>query len=320
MSRRLNKADTAGVNKILAEIANNPTISTEALIRKARELGYDPLDLIDAALGSVKYEKSKASLDKPLEDILNDIFETDPTPGKRYVMEPSEAISPRGRDVARNLEGNLGVATSLNAGRSRALPDYVAVRPAYTDLEKLKSIAHAGHELEHQKDYLVRPDYQMKTDKIYKPGHHYKDIYEPAELIREARGLPEDEKVIQEVLKQSKKSYIKPSPFIKLRNVLGPLAAGAGLYSAMQSGDALGATLEGAALVDPTGISDAAAEINRRLKMTPEEAKQAAREDVYSAIPGGPSPADIMLDQLEDIDELEIQKEIEKRKKKMGYE
>jgi len=320
MKGRLKKADTSGINKILSEISNNPTISTDALIRKARELGYEPMDLIDAALGSVKYEKSKANLSSPLDEVLNDIFEQDPTPGRRYVIDPTEAISKRGKEVAKSLEGNLGVATSVNFGKSRALPDFVAVRPAYDDLEKLKAIAHAGHELEHQKDFFVRPDYQMKTEKSYKPGHHFKDIYEPSELIREARELPEDEKLIQEVLKQSKKSYVKPSPFTRLRGILAPLAAAAGLYSAGKSGDALGATLEGAALIDPTGISDAAAEINRRLKMSPEEVEEVAKEDKYSAIPGGPSPSDIMIDQLNESDELEIEKEIKKRKQKLGYE
>lgn len=319
MNKGRKKADTAGINKLLSEIASNPTISSEDLIRKARELGYDAGDLIDATLGSVKYEKSKANLSKPLEDVLNDIFETDPTPGKRYVIDPSEAISPRGKDVAKALEGNLGVATSLNIGKPRALPDYVAVRPAKTDLEKLKGISHAGHELKHQVDYLVRPDFKMEEKDPFKAGHHYKEIYEPSELIKEVKDLPKDEREIKEILNQSKKSFLKPSPFTKLRNIIGPLAAGAGLYSAMKSGDAMGASLEGAALLDPTGISDAAAEINRRLKMTPKEAKEAAREDKYSAIPGGPGPADIMLDQLEDIDELEMQKEIEKLKQKMGY-
>lgn len=319
MNKGRKKADTAGINKLLSEIASNPTISSEDLIRKARELGYDAGDLIDATLGSVKYEKSKATLSKPLEDVLNDIFETDPTPGKRYILDPSEATSPRGKDVAKALEGNLGVATSLNIGKPRALPDYVAVRPAKTDLEKLKGISHAGHELKHQVDYLVRPDFKMEEKDPFKAGHHYKEIYEPSELIKEVKDLPKDEREIKEILNQSKKSFLKPSPFTKLRNVIGPLAAGAGLYSAMKSGDAMGASLEGAALLDPTGISDAAAEINRRLKMTPKEAKEAAREDKYSAIPGGPGPADIMLDQLEDIDELEMQKEIEKLKQKMGY-
>ena len=299
MNKRLKRADTSGINKLVAEIVNNPTITTDQLMRKAVELGYDPADLIDAALGSVKYDKSKASLDKPLEDILNDVYESDVTPGKRYVMEPTEALTSRGKDVAKNLEGNLGVATSLNIGKARSLPDYVAVRPAYTEMGKLKSIAHAGHELGHQQDYLIRPDFKMQTTDPYKSGHHYKEIYEPAELIREARDLPQDEKAIKEVIKQSKKAMLKPSMFTRLRSLLGPIAAGTGLYSALKSGDVSAAALNAASLVDPTGISDAALEVKNRLNMSPEEQEKISKEDRYSAMPMDLANEQRMLDELE---------------------
>lgn len=319
MSKRYKPIDSQGISKIVSEIRNNPLIRPEELMIRAKELGYNPLDLIDAALGAVKYEKSSARLDQPFEDFLNSVYENDPTPGRRYIMEPSEAITPRGKEVAKALEGNLGVAQSMNFGRSRALPDYVAIRPAYKDIEKLQSLSHAGHELEHQVDYLIRPNFQMKTDKPFKEGHHYR-LYEPEELIREARDLPKDARIEQEIVKQSKKAMLKPSLFSRLRSLLGPIAAGAGLYSALKSKDATAAALEGAALVDPTGIADAAAEVNRRLKMSPEEQQKTAKEDYYSAMPLDIANEQRMLDELEDDKELTVEKDLKKRKKELGYE
>lgn len=321
MTKRFKPVDSKGIDKLIAEIKNNPTITSEELIRKAYELGYAPMSLIDAALGSVKYDKSKASLDKPLEDILNDIYEDDPTPGKRYVIDPSEAISPKAKEIAKQLEGNVGIAQSINFGDNpRAHSDYVAIRPAYSELDKLKSITHGGHELKHNEDFLIRPNVKMTDPRPYRPGHHYKEIYEPAELIREARELPKDPKIAQEVVKQSKKMMIKPSMFTRLRSLFGPIAAGAGLYSALKSDDTLGAVLEGAALADPTGLADAAAEVNRRLKMNPEEQKKISKEDFYSAMPDILANEQRMLDSLEDEEDLTVEKKLNKRKKELGYE
>jgi hypothetical protein len=231
MKKRFSEITPKSIDQFNAYIANTPMVSHQDLVNKAIEMGHNPHDLMDAALGSVKYEKSGARLEDPLEDILNAVYEKDPTPGKRYVMEPSEAISARGKDVAKNLEGNLGVATSLNTGRARSLPDYAAVRQQYSNIGKLQGIAHGGHELKHQEDFLIRPDIEMKTADPYKMGHHYGGIYEPEELIREVKDLPKDEKVVKELLKQSKKSGLKPSVFTRLRSLVGllPAAAAAGI-------------------------------------------------------------------------------------------
>ena len=297
--RRLSPVTRGSIDKLVAFIANNPSVTYPELVKKSLEMGHNPHDLIDAALGSVKYEKSSAILDRPLEDILNDVYEKDVTPGKRYVLEPSEAISKRAKEVAGALEGNLGVATSLDIGRPRSIPDYVAVRPGYDDMSKLKGIAHAGHEFKHQKDYLIRPHFEMKTPESYKIGHHYKEIFEPAELIREVRDLPVDEKEVKEVVKQSKKAGLKATPFMRLRQILGPIVGAAGLYSALKSGDTTAAVLEAASLADPTGIADTAAEVNRRLKMSPEEQEETGKEDFYSAMPMDIANEQRMLDELE---------------------
>jgi hypothetical protein len=299
---------------LLAFIANNPTASGEDVFLKAKSMGYSPMDLIDASLGSVKYDKSGASLDKPLEDILNEVYEKDPTPGRRYVIDPKQVTSKKGKDVLSYLDDDLlGVATSLNTGRERSLPDFIGVRDQSKELEKLKAITHAGHELKHQEDYLIRPNLKMTTPDPYKKGHHFKEVYEPYELIREAKDLPKDEKVVKEILKQSKKAGLKPLPFSRLRSVLGPLGGILGAAGAMQSGDAMSAGLELGSTVDPTGVLDAAAEVNRRLKMPAKEAMKESKEDFYSAM-----PMDIANEQRM-LDELDVEKEIGKRKQKLGY-
>jgi hypothetical protein len=296
-------------------------LTNKDLFRKAIEMGYDPKDLIDATLGHIKYEKSSASLKNNLEDILNAVYEKDPTPGKRYVVEPIEAISERAKEVAKNLEGNLGVATSLNIGRSRSLPDYAAVRQQYDDLKKLQAITHAGHELKHQSDYLIRPNMSMKTEYPFRKGHHFGDIYETSELIREAKDLPKNQKELDEIVKQSKKAGLKPSTFGRLFSLLGkvgPVGAAIGAASALKSGDVSAAALNAASAIDPTGISDAALEIKNRLKMSPEEQEEAAREDRYSAMPMDLANEQRILDELEKYDEKSgryknIKKALEKR-------
>lgn len=241
------------VDEFISHIANTPLIDQEEVIRKAAELGHNPYDLIDAALGSVKYEKSSATMDQPLEDILNAIYEKDPTPGKRYVVDPLDVVSPKGKQVAKDLEKNLGIATSLNIGKPRSLPDYSAVRQRKDALSKLQSISHAGHELEHQKDWITRPDFKVKTDNPFAIGHHYKNIYEPSELIREVKDLPQDEKVVKEILKQSKSAGLKPHLFKKLRTVLGPLATAASALGALSASDVAGAATD---IVVPGGVEE----------------------------------------------------------------
>jgi hypothetical protein len=229
-TKRFSNITPKAVDQFSSYIANTPLVQYEDLVNKALEMGYDPNELIDASLGSVKYEKSGASLKSSLEDVLNSVYEKDPTPGKRYVINPADAVSDKAKQIAKNIEGSVGFASALPSKR-RALAEYAAVTSRGTDLEKLKAISDAGHELQHLKDFLVRPDFRPKTEQSFKAGHHFKDIYEPTELIREVKGLPEDEKLTKEILKQSKKSGLKPSLFTKLRSLVGfiPGLAAAGL-------------------------------------------------------------------------------------------
>jgi hypothetical protein len=304
--KRFSPITPTAVSQFTSYIANTPMVTNKDLFRKAIEMGYDPKDLIDASLGHVKYEKSSASLKDNLEDILNSVYEKDPTPGRRYVIDPSEAISERAKDVAKNLEGNLGVATSLNTGRSRSLPDYAAVKQQYNDLKKLQAISHAGHELKHQSDYLIRPNMSMKTEYPFRQGHHFGDIYETSELIREAKDLPRNQKELDEIVKQSKKAGLKPSTFGRLFSLLGkvgPIGAGVSALAALKSGDVGAAALNAASAVDPTGVTDAALEVKNRLKMNPEEQEEASREDRYSAMPMDIANEQRMLDDLDKYDD-----------------
>ena len=220
-TKRFSPVTPRAIDQFTSYIWNTPLVQYSDLVNKALEMGYDPRELIDASLGSVKYEKSGASLKSPLEDILNSVYEKDPTPGKRYIIDPSDITSNKAKEIAKNLEeGTVGYASAIPSKR-RALADYAAVTSRSKDLDKLKGIADAGHELEHLKDFVTRPDFKLKTEKSYKLGHHFKDIYEPRELIREVKGLPEDIKLTKEIIKQSKKSGLKPSIFTRLRSLVG---------------------------------------------------------------------------------------------------
>ena len=298
---RQKRVDRAGVEKLISYIAANPIESTlpGKLMQKAQELGYNPRELVDTALGHVKLEKSSAKLSDNPVDILNAIYENDPTPGRRYVIDPSEAVSERGKQVAKSLEGNVGISQSLNIGKSRSLPDFAAVKMPYNDIEKLKSIADAGHEIKHNTNFLTIPDLKIYNPNPYEEGHHWGPIYETSELNREVRNLPQNEKEVKEILKQSKKAGLKPSLFGRLLSLLGPVGAAIGGYSALKSGDALGAALNIGSAIDPTGVTDAAAEINRRVKMSPEEQEETAREDRYSAMPMDIANEQRMLDDLQ---------------------
>lgn len=298
--KRFSKITPKAIDQFTAYIKNSGTMDSESLIRKAVEMGYNPYDLIDASLGSVRYDKSAAYLEDPIEDILNDIYEKDPTPGHRYVLDPNDVQSKKAKEIAKSLGNDLGVSQTLNFGRSRSLPNFAVVKKPKTWLEKLVAITTGGHELEHNTDKLIRPDYNIKTPESYQPGHHYKGIYETRELVREINEIPEDSEITSEIKKQSKKAGLKPSAFTRLRSLLGPIGAGFGVYSALKSGDALAAGLEAASAVDPTGISDAALEVNTRLKMSPEERKKASREDFLSAMPMDIANEQRLLDELEE--------------------
>ena len=305
-NKRLSKPTPKAIDQFLAHLTNESGIlSYEDMARKAMEMGYEPNDLIDASLGSIKYDKSGASLEKPLEDILNDIYSKDKVPGQRFIIDPQDVNSKKAKEILQLLQRqNLeGVAVSENFGTGRSLPRFIALKNAKDDLDKLKAISIGGHEIKHLEDYFIRPDIKNYVEDPFKKGHHAKGIYEVDELNREVKNLPEDEKVIKEVLKQNKKNYLKPGLFTKLRGYFGPLANAYGVYSALKAKDSKAAALEAAALVDPTGVADAAAEVNRRLGMSKEEQEESIKEDFYSGMPEEIANEYRMMDQLKKLEE-----------------
>lgn len=281
------------VDKFLAAVTNMPELmslpseeASKLMWNKALEMGYHPMDMIDAALGSVKYEKSSANLNKPLEDVLNAIYENDPTPGERYVLNPSSVESKKGKELAKELGDALGIAQAERITKGgRGVPEYSLVRdkPTKSITKLLQKITSAGHELRHGMDWLIRPGWHPKNPDPYVIGHHYKDIYEPSELVKEVFDLPQDEKAVKEVLKQSEKLKAKKYPFTRLKGLV-PLLVGAGLasYSDQSKAAEIGSRVldEG----DPTSFllpPQAGEGEDEEVKKMKQEAEEAKREKTW---------------------------------------
>lgn len=219
------KANQQAVDALIAYINANPGVQNQDLIRKSMELGYDPRELISHALGSVKVDKTGANLSKPLEDVLNTVFEKDATPGERIVVDPSSVESAKGKKIASDLKGGYGYAEGMRSPGGIILPERMVVEDAKTELDKLRRTSTGGHELRHSVDGLVRPGFEPTTEASFKPGHHYGDIYEPSELLREVRGIPEAPQVAEQVNKASQKHKLRPSEFKRVAAVSGPAGA-----------------------------------------------------------------------------------------------
>jgi len=325
MSNFKNKSTYKDIQKIQSMIANDPSMDSAKLLSEVIKMGYEnPGPIIDAALGSIKIDKSGAPITADITDILNQVYADDPTPGKRYVVNPykESAIGTKAKSVIKNLQDEFGdvdqgvALRNTDRVKGRAIPKYLAIpdpsfyRDYYNlsdELSKLLSVSAGGHEIKHGSDWLIYPNFDPKVSSPHKEGHHAKGIYETDELIRESRDLPVDKKTTEEIAKQSKKLGIKPSLFTRLLSYggfIGP-AVGAGL--ALKSGDTLAAALHGAAAIDPVGVADAVLDVKNRIEKRhdPEFSKETAREDKYNAMGHAMSPSDTMLDQLEDIKEKE---------------
>lgn len=231
------------IEKIHSMIANDPSMDSVKLLSIAKNMGYDnPGPLIDAALGSVKLDKSGVPIKADIEDILNEVYSEDITPGKRYIVNPykESAVGTKAKSVIKNLQdefGDVDQGVALREAqrvRGRAAPKYIAVPdPSFykdyynlsDELAKLSTISGAGHELGHSKDWMLYPNFDPKVSSPYKKGHHAKGIFEPDELIREVRDLPVDEKIAKELAKQSDNLKVKPSKFVRLRSLIGFLPA-----------------------------------------------------------------------------------------------
>lgn len=335
MRKRVRETDTAGIDKIIKEIANNPLISTEELIIKARELGYDPADLIDKALGSVKYEKSSADLSKSLEDILNTVYENDPTPVNRYIIDPTskKLVSPKAKNYAAKFTEDpnlLGFETNLDLGKSRKLPEDVVVKNMTGDMGKLQALTIAGHEIKHAENDLIRPNFKSQGN-AFQPNHHYGDVYETSELVREVQGRPVDTKVINEIRKQASKNFLnkKVRPFTKLMSML-PVAGG--IATALAAGNVEDALADTIVLggVDKLGEGSdifPGPEVTK-YSPNPQLARASARElkmlEEFGKGEKVETPRDLarerMQQNMDAMETLDAELEVKKAKKRFGYE
>jgi hypothetical protein len=232
--RRLSKdIGKPAMDAMTAFVANNPGAQHEDLVRKALEMGFEPNELIDQSLGSVMVDKGGLNLSRPLEDLLNESYGDNPIGGSRYVIDPNQVSSSRAKEVASELGKDRGV--SIARGKTRAKPDFVAVKDATNETDKLRALPVGGHELKHSEDFLIRPGFEG-VEQSGKIGHHYgPGTYESQELIRQVRDLPQDDKVLKEIAKRS--DNIPTSLFSRLRSVplIGPAI---GLGAAALSQDA----------------------------------------------------------------------------------
>lgn len=223
--KRLSKqADSRAIDALTSYIANNPGVQYEDLVRKSLELGQDPTTLIDRALGSVIVDKGGLNLNKPTVDLLNEVYESNPVPGYRYVVDPNNVKSATGKEVAKDLMGNEGVARGWRyKGESRGKPDFIAIEDAKDELGKMKAVVAGGHELKHSENRMIRPHFKS-IGEAGELGHHYgPGTFEAQDLIKQVRDLPEDEKVLKEIEKRSK--GLDKSNFKTLRSVSSPLGA-----------------------------------------------------------------------------------------------
>ncbi len=234
--------NSKAIDALISYISNNPEVQYEDLVRKSLELGQEPRTLIDRALGSVIVDKGGLNLKKPTVDLLNEVYESNPVPGYRYVVDPNNVKSATGKEIAKDLMGSEGIASGWRyKGESRGKPDFIAIEDAKDELSKMKALVAGGHELKHTEDRMIRPNFKS-IGEAGEIGHHQgPGTFEAQNLIKQVRDLPEDEKVVKEILKRSK-GLDKPS-FKVLRGIpyVGTALAGA---AALSSPDASAAAMD----------------------------------------------------------------------------
>lgn len=280
--RLTKKYNKSAVDALSAFIANNPTVQYEDLVRKSLELGHDPSVLIDQALGSVLADRNNLNLGKSSEDLLNELYSDNPMPGDRYVIDPNNIKSKRAKQVAADLGTAEGVAVA-NRLKSRGTPDFVALRDAKTELEKLTLLPSAGHEFRHTQDWMIRPGFNS-IGEFGDQGHHYgPGTYESQELTRVVRDLPADEKVAKEVAKRVK--GMPKSNFIRLPGLapfLGKTAVSAAGGLASLAAEASDAEEEGSSAEQAALLRD----IDQRnrektmLQAVPEQNQQSVKDEL----------------------------------------
>lgn len=251
-----------------------------------------------------------------------------------------------------DLLGEAEYGDIIINGKKINVPIRTILRDAKDPIQKLRQIGVQKHEQEHFLDVLTEPEFIAKFEKLIKEkkapsagekGHHFGQpvSIEAKRLQEEVRDLPEDNRInkaeaqrrslrdkletidLEKFDKKDRdyintlKSGLKINPkFSKLMAVLGPVGALMSAGSEASEGKYGSAALKAASAIDPIGVADAALTIKERLEKSPEERKEQLREDKYTAMPAGlDSPADIILDKLED--EIDVEKEIKKTKQRL---
>lgn len=262
-SKRLSQTpNTQAVNALTSFISNNPHVSYEELVRKAVELGQNPEKLIEQALGSVIVDKNGLNLKNNTTDLLNEVYESNPVPGYRYVVDPNNDNSATGKEIANALYGNEGIASGWRyKGEARGKPDFVAVEDAKDEIGKMRALVTGGHELKHGEDRMIRPHFKSKLESG-EMGHHFgPGTFESQDLIRQVRDLPEDDRVVNEIIKRSK--GLDRVPFKALKSI-APVLAKAGLATA---GGTMSLAAEAADSEDMGGAAEQSAFLRERDEM-----------------------------------------------------
>lgn len=230
------------VNRFLQKIAANPEIDQKDLLRISVEMGINPRELIRKSLGSVLVDENNLSLDKPIDDLLNNIFEKNPVPGKRLVVNPNVDISkidPKELEVIGrtlnlfkskpNVLGHMQYRQNwFDKNAFRGKPDISAVRLLGTsDDQMLSQIVTAAHELEHAEDAVLGNIPENQNPIAFNEKHHgRKGIFELDELIKKVRGLSPDPEKIKQLVENSKKLG-SSEVFKKIKSVAPFVAKGA---------------------------------------------------------------------------------------------
>lgn len=195
-------ATQVDINKLISKISNTPEISQEDIMRIAAEIGVDPRVLVKQSLGSVLVDKKGIPLNKPTEDILNELYGDNPVPGERIVFNPktmkdrSTLANQLRKEMPENVLGSMFYEPTSKSG---GVPKVIAVKDlAKDEIDKLSEISTAAHEMEHGSDVILghSPDVD-KAPRSFAEGHHArKGIFELGELIDQVKekGNPEKAK------------------------------------------------------------------------------------------------------------------------------
>jgi hypothetical protein len=185
------------------------------------------------------------------------------------------------------------------------------------------------HEAQHAYDHISQPDVKYRGESsslaALKKLRDDLDIKRPIKQLSDLKGLEETSAFMAkhfkpDVIEGSDKlkqlinleRIVKGQPLKSIAHII-PLAGagliGLGAMNKAQAGDLTGAGLDAASIIDPTGISSAASEINERLR-NPEYAREQKKEDYLKALPMGLDIEQQAIDSTEEDPKIEALKRL----------